>query len=47
MAENPLTKVSELLVEWGYGDQEALNQRTIKRGCSMARAWLHRQMDRQ
>jgi hypothetical protein len=26
MAENPRTKVSELLVKWGYGDQEALNQ---------------------
>jgi|RhiMetdeSRZDD1v2_1073273.scaffolds.fasta_scaffold305617_2 ECF sigma factor len=47
MAENPRTKVSELLVKWGYCDQEALNQRTIKREWSMARAWLHRQMDRQ
>lgn len=26
MAENPRTEVSELLVKWGYGDQEALNQ---------------------
>jgi hypothetical protein len=26
MTENPRTKVSELLVKWGYGDQEALNQ---------------------
>ena len=26
MAENPRTEVSELLLKWGYGDQEALNQ---------------------
>ena len=26
MAENPRTEVSELLVKWGYSDQEALNQ---------------------
>jgi RNA polymerase sigma factor (TIGR02999 family) len=26
MAENPRTEVSELLIKWGYGDQEALNQ---------------------
>jgi hypothetical protein len=26
MTENPRTKVSELLVKLGYGDQEALNQ---------------------
>jgi RNA polymerase sigma factor (TIGR02999 family) len=26
MAENPRTEVSELLVKWGYGDQEAFNQ---------------------
>ena len=26
MAENPRTEVSELLVKWGCGDQEALNQ---------------------
>ena len=26
MAENPWTEVSELLLKWGCGDQEALNQ---------------------
>jgi len=26
MAENPRTEVSELLLKWGCGDQEALNQ---------------------
>jgi RNA polymerase sigma factor (TIGR02999 family) len=26
MPENPRTEVSELLVKWSYGDQEALNQ---------------------
>jgi RNA polymerase sigma factor (TIGR02999 family) len=26
MDENPRTEVSELLVKWGYGDQDALNQ---------------------